>query len=251
MPVAGSGPVAQPGKGRDRPPDEEDAFIRAINRIWAWAARNTATVVASAVLLILAVGAFFWYRAYQENLEARAATELQTVQARAAAGDTAVVEALRGYLQSFGGTRPGRRARVLLSRQLLLGGQAGEAVSTVRPVVDETRPETPMGYATRKLLAEAQVASGDTAAALETLAGLADGARFGFQRRQAGAERARLLADQGRLQEAATIYERLVEEADEEEADTYRLRLGEVRARLAAGEAGDGGETGQGAEEQG
>lgn len=249
MPVAGSGPVARPGKGRDRPPDEEDAFIRAINRAWAWAARNTVTVVTSAAFLIVAVGAFFWYRAYQENLEARAATELQTVQARAAAGDTAVVEALRGYLESFGGTRPARRARILLSRQLLLRGQAGEAASTVRPVVDQTRPETPMGYATRKLLAEAQVASGDTAAGLETLQGLAEGARFGFQRRQAEAERARILADQGRLQEAAAIYERLVEEADEDEADTYRLRLGEVRARLAAGDAGDG-EAGQGAEEQ-
>lgn len=234
MPTPGSGSVARPSKGRKRPPEEDDAFIRAINRAWAWASQNTATVVVVGVLLAVAVGGFFWYRAYQENLQARAATRLQTVQARAAAGDTGVVQALQGYLESFGGTRPARRARIMLGREQLARGQADEALATVRPVVDATGPATPSGYAARRLLAEAQAVSGDTAAALATLERLSSEARFGFQRRTAAAERAELLAAGGDLRQAVSIYERLAEEAEGSESDRYRVRLGRLRARLAA-----------------
>lgn len=240
MPAAGPGSVAQPSKGRQRPPDEEDAFIRAINRVWAWASRNTATVVVMSAFLVVAVGAFFWYRAYQENREARAATELQTVQARVASGDTAAVAALRAYLESFDGTRSARRARILLARQQLMRGGPGEAASTVEPVADAYPPETPTGYAARRLLGEARAASGDTAAALETFGVLAREARFGFQRRQSAAERAHLLGGQGRLEDAVEIYRRIASEAEGEEADRYRVRLGELEARLLASEVSGG-----------
>lgn len=246
MPTPGSGSVARPTKGRDRPPDEDDAFIRAINRAWAWAAQNTATVVVAAVLVAVVVGGFFWYRSYRQNLEARAATSLQSVEARAAAGDTGLVQALQGYLETFGGTSPARRARIMLAREQLARGQRGEAVATVRPVVEATEPGTPTGYATRRILAEAQAVSGDTAAALATLEGLTSEARFGFQRRQAAAERADLLAARGQLREAVSVYERLAEEAEGEEADRFRVRLGRLQARLAAGSGSAG--TGQGSD---
>lgn len=251
MAPAGSGSVARPSKSRQRPPEEEDAFIRAINRAWAWASRNTATVVVTAAFLAVAVGAFFWYRAYQENRQARAATQLQSVQARIATGDTAALGALETYLETFGGTGPARRARILLARQQLLRGSAGEAASTIQPVVDAFGPATPTGYAARRLLAEARAASGDTAGALELFASLAADARFGFQRRQSAAERADLLAEQGRFGEAVEIYGRIAEEAEGEEADRYRVRLGEVQARLAtsgsdATGGGSGGERSEG-----
>lgn len=256
MPAAGSGPVAKRRKGRDRPPDEEDAFIRAINRAWAWAAQNTATVVVAAAFLAVLVGGFFWYRAYQQNREARAATQLQTIQARAAAGDTGAIAQLEGYLASFSGTEPARRARILLARHQLLSGRAGEAVSTVQPLVDETAAETPTGYASRSLLAESQAVAGDTAAALASLETLADAARFGFQRREAAARRARLLAARGRLAEAVAVYERIAAEAEGEEADRYRVRLGQLKARLASRERdgsgqGDGPASGSGAGSEG
>lgn len=249
MPTPGSGSVARPTKGRKPPPEEDDAFIRAINRAWAWAAQNTGTVVVAAVLVAVVVGGFFWYRSYRQNLEARAATSLQSVEARAAAGDTGLVQALQGYLESFGDTRPARRARIMLAREQIARGQPGEAITTVRTVVDATEPGTPTGYATRRILAEAQVADGDTAGALATLEGLTSDARFGFQRRQAAAERAELLAARGELREALSVYEGLAEEAEGEEADRYRIRLGQLQARLAAGSGGAGAEqAGDGAE---
>lgn len=248
MPTPGSGPVAQRSKGRNRPPEEDDAFIRAINRAWAWASQNTATVVIVAVLAAVVVGGFFWYRTYRENLEARAATRLQNVEARAASGETDLVQALQGYLDSFSDTRPARRARVMLAREHLARGQPGEALSAIRPVADATEPGTPSGYSARRILAEAQAASGDTAAALATLEALVSGARFGFQRRQSAAERADLLAARGDLQEAVSVYERLAGEAEGEEADRFRVRLGQLRARLAADGGADEGEQGGGAE---
>lgn len=246
MPTPGSGSVARPTKGRNRPPEEDDAFIRAINRAWAWAAQNTSTVVVAAVLLAVVVGGFFWYRSYRQNLEARAATSLQSVEARAAAGDTGLAQALQGYLETFGDTRPARRARVMLAREQLARGQPGEAITTVRAVVEATEPGTPSGYATRRIMAEAQVAAGDTAGALSTLEGLTSDARFGFQRRQAAAERADLLTGRGELREALSVYERLAEEADGEEADRYRIRLGQLQARLAADDGTGGAGSGQG-----
>lgn len=242
MPPAGSGPIAKRRKGRDRPPEEEDAFIRAINRAWAWAAQNPATVVVVAAFLAVIVGGFFWYRAYQQNREARAATQLQSIQARAAAGDTGAIAALEGYLSSFAGTEPAGRARILLARHQLLGGQADRAVSTVQPVVDATTAETPTGYAARSLQAEARAVAGDTAASLAALESLADAARFGFQRREAAARRARLLAARGRLEAAVAIYERIAEEAGGEEADQYRVRLGQLKARLASRDGGGPGQ---------
>lgn len=242
MTAAGPGSVARPRGGRNRPPDEDDAFIRAINRAWAWAAQNTVTVVVIAFVAAVAVGGFFWYRGYQQNLEERAATRLQTLRAQVATGDTAVIGALETYLSRFGGTSSARQARILLARQQLLRGRPSEATSTVRPAIGGTALGSPTGYASRSLLAEAQTAAGDTAGALTTLRELAEGARFGFQRREAAARRADLLAARGRLQEAVAIYRRIAEEAEGQEADDYRLRLGELRARLAAAEDGSAGE---------
>lgn len=241
MAAPGSGSVAKPTKGRKRPPEGEDAFIRAINRAWAWAANNTATVVVSAVFLALIVGGFFWYRTYQQNREVQATNELQTLQARVAGGDTAVIESLETFLTRFDGTRPAEKARIMLARQQLLRDRGEEAVGSVQPVVDDSRAEAPIGHAARRLLAEAQAAAGDTAAALATLERLSENARFAFQRRQASAERASLLIERGRLEEALAVYERLVEEAEDgsDEASRYRLRLGETKARLTASGGGD------------
>lgn len=239
------GAVARPGKGSSGPSDHEDAFIRALNRFIAWAQENTGVLVLVTVLVVVAVGGALYWRSYQQNLEERASAELSTLQTRIAqqarqgAPALAVTDSLQAFLQRFDGTSSAREARILLARQQIGEGRPSEAVKAIRPVVDGTRPDTPTGFAARSLLADAQTAAGDSAAAISTLDGLAQEARFSFQRRDAAADKASLLAATGRLEEARDIYRRLTEEASGTEAgELYAVRLGEVEARLAA----DGGD---------
>lgn len=239
------GAVARPGKGSSGPSDHEDAFIRTLNRFIAWAQENTGMLILVTVLVVVAVAGALYWRSYQQNLEERASAELSTLQTRIVqraqqgAPALAVTDSLQAFLQRFDGTSSAREARILLARQQLGEGRPSEAVEAIRPVVDGTRPDTPTGYAARSILADAQSAAGDTAAAISTFDGMAQGARFSFQRREAAADRASLLAATGRLEEARDIYRRLAEEASGTEAgELYAVRLGEVEARLAAD--GDG-----------
>ena len=232
------GAVARRSKGGGGgPPDQEDAFIRALNRFIAWAEENTGTLILAAVVLVLAVGGLFYWQSYRQSLEDRASGTLETLQARMARAGTsgAFRDSLQSFLGRFEGTDAAREARILLARQQLAGDEASAAMETVRPVAAGNRPDTPMGFAARDLLAEAQVAAGDTAGADSTLGELSERARFAFQRRDAAAERASLLADTGRLEEARAVYRRLVDEtSDTETENLYALRLGEVEARLSA-----------------
>lgn len=239
------GAVAKPSRGGSGPPEQEDAFIRALNRFFAWAQDNTGTLTLAGVVLALGVGGAFYWQSYQQNLEQRASSQLSTLQSRIAQGATsgmtgmAVTDSLQGFLQRFDGTEAAREARILLARQQIAQGQDSGAVATIRPVAGGHPPDSPTGFAARSLLADAQVAAGDTAAAIAALDELAQDARFPFQRREAAAEKAALLADRGQLQEAHEIYERLAEEASGTEAgNLYAVRLGEIEARLASDGAG-------------
>lgn len=234
------GAVANPKKG-GKGPEQDDAFLRALDRLVTWVRSHTVAVVVTTVALVLVAGFGFWYRSYQRNLEDRAGRRLESLRAEISAGQqTDPVAALQSFLDSFGGTAAAREARLALARQLLHTDRAEEALSTVRPTVDATSPDTPTGYASRRLQADAMEASGDVEGALEVLEDLADNARFAFQRYESAAERARLLRQEGRLQEALAIYERLAAETEESGAvSLYAERAGEIRGLLASSSRGE------------
>lgn len=238
------GAIARPSKQKG-PDPREDAFLRFVNRVVAWTGENLRIVVGGVVAVGLLAVAAVWYVNYQSNLEQQAAGRLQSLRAQMAAGsETAGLQELQSFLDRFGGTESAGQARVMLGRRLLSADRPQEALEAVRPAAQKPA-DTPEGYAARSLLAKAQEAAGDVQAALGTLETLAENARFGFQRRQAAAERARILTEQGRLAEAEAIYQRLVEEASDADAQQlYAVRLGEVRAmqRRAAGSGASGGE---------
>lgn len=237
------GAVANPKKGR-KGPEQDDAFLRALDRLVSWVRSNTVAVVAATIALVLLVGFGFWYRSYQQSLEDRAGRRLESLRAEITAGQqTDPAAALQSFLDSFGGTAAAREARLVLARQLLQADQASRALSTVRPTVDATSPDTPTGYAARRLQADALEASGDVEGALEVLQELSEKARFAFQRHQTAAQRARLLRQEGRLEEALAIYERLAAEAEESGAvSLYAERAGEIRGLLASSSVSSGGE---------
>lgn len=229
------GAYARPSKSQG-PDPEEDAFLNAVRRAITWVEENTRVVVLCLAVIAIAVAGAIYYVNYSQDLEARSASQLSNLRAQlASGGDTAVVSRLQGFVDRFAGTPAALEGRLMLAEQQLAGGNTEAAIETVRPVMD--RPvDTPTGFSAHMLMADALDAAGRPEEALETLRAPADRARFGFQRRKAAAERARILVDQGRLEEAIAIYERLVDEAEATDAqELYAVRLGEARAMAASG----------------
>lgn len=232
--------IAKPSKQKG-PDPREDAFLRFVNRVVDWITTNVRAVTAAGVVAVLLAGAGLWYLNYSQSLEEQAASELRSLRAALSQGtDTIGAERLASFVDRYAGTESEPQARLLLGRLHLRNGAGEQAVEAVEPAAGAP-PETPVGYAGRTLLAKAQEAAGQTDAALSTLGELAENARFPFQRHQAAAERARILVETGRLEEAESIYARLAEEASGSGArQVYAARLGEVRAMLrSAGPASE------------
>lgn len=215
-----------------------DPFLQMVLRGYAWTRQNQTVVIAAAVLLAVALGGFLYYRNFQQQVREEAATQLQQIESRmqtAGASDTLILR-LQEFVDRYGDTRYAHEGRILLARIRAEQGSPDRAVELLRPV--SARPvNTPLGYAANQLLAHAYAGTGDTTRALETLARLADGARFEFQRTEARAARAQILAAQGNLREAERLYRTIVDStaSDEPNGPLYRTRLGEIQARLSSG----------------
>ncbi len=225
-------------KGKKPPPTPprtgEDAFVQATVRLWKWTQQNLTAVIVGVVGVAMVLGGAWYYVNFQASVREQAATDLARLRATAAAPE-ALVGDLEAYIQRYDGTPSADEARLVLARMYLDSGRTEDAIAIVQAVSEPA--DQPIGFAARQLLAAAQEAAGDKGAALATWQELGREARFDFQRRQAEASAARILVDLGRLEEAAVILERIAAEAadDPSEAGVYRIRLGEIKARLAAG----------------
>lgn len=236
-------PMTPPDSRRQQNPEDVDAFLAALLRAIEWIQENTRTVIIASVLAVVAIAAAVYYQNYQEDVRQQAAGQLQRLQTQLQGQPPDTLAAsVQAFISRYGDTRYGDEARLLMGRIQLSSGAWQEAISTLEPVAGSYPPDSPMGYAARKLLAAAHEGAGNVEEALQLYADMASNAQFAFQRNEAAADRARLLAEQGRLAEAEQVYSRLVSEADTSAAgvassdlQTYRLKLGEIQARLAAG----------------
>lgn len=226
-------------------PEEQDAFLRGVLRALQWAQENSRVVTIGAVVALVAVAGTLYYRNYREDVRQQAAQRLQTLQSQLQSqspSDT-LRRSIGDFVSRYGDTRSGDEARLLLGRLHLNQNRFEAALSAVEPLPSEYPVDSPAGYAARKLLAAAHEGAGNTERALSLYAELAEGAQFPFQRHEASANRASLLAEEGRLGEAERIYSRLVQEADTTQAgvttanlQSYRVRLGELQGRLGSGD---------------
>lgn len=216
------------------PKTGEDAFVESATRAWSWIHKNLTTFVLLVAGLALVVLGGLYYVNFRASVQEQAATELAALRMSGAAPQ-AIIPELEAHVERFDGTESADEARIVLGRLYLNAGQPAEAIRTLDAV--EAPANHPVGYAAHALRAGAEEASGSIDQALATWQALGRNARFGFQRRGASAEAARIMAENGRLEEAAAILSRIAEEAegDPAEAGVYRLRLGEVNARLRAG----------------
>ncbi len=221
------------GKRPDGSGNRDDAFVRSTFRLAGWVNENLRPVLVGGAGFAMVVVGIVYYMNFQASVRDQAASELATLRMTATDPEMLVLD-LEAYVERFDGVAAANEGRLLLARTYLDTGRSVEAAEVASSITEA--PDRPVGLAARTLLASAQEASGDAEAALETWETLGETARFAFQRREALASAARILAALGRLQEAETIFATIAEEAAQEdpvEAGVYRLRLGEIKAQLA------------------
>ena len=217
-------------KGGHRPvEDPEDAFIKTTVWLWTWIQHNARSVLLGLVALGALVAGTVYYLGYRQTVRERAAMDLQRIRANLTTEPLTLATQLESLIHRYEGTPSADQGRLLLARIQLDFGQTEEAIQPLEGA--EGRLDRPLGVGASNLLATAYEQIGKLDRALGILDQVASGARYPFQRRLARAERARILADDGRLDEAAAIYEELAGETDDIlEQSEYRIRLGEVRA---------------------
>lgn len=224
-------PGAVARKKRKDELSQEDRFLDFIEDGSAWVQAHTRAVLMISVGLVLLVGGALYYRSYRESLRTRAAIELNQLRATLTVADA--VPRLTGFVARFDGTPAATEGRLLLAKIQLQSGQPQAALGVLDPIASKP-VDIPSGYTVKLLLAEAYKNAGEYDRSLAQLNAIIEGAYVPYQRHRALAERGRLLAHLGRLEEAAVAYQRLV---DDESAtdDLYRVRLGEIQAMIASG----------------
>ncbi len=225
-------PMARSGGGGEGP-RREDAFVEGILRFWDWVQANARAVVVGLVLLVAALLVGLYYINYRQSVEEQAAADFQRLRLEASQDPQAAAE-LPSFIRRYEGTDAAEEARLVLARVQLAGGDPQAVLETLDPLAGRA-PDAPVGYAARLLRVRAYESLGDVEPALAELSTLGERARYPFQRRSARADRARLLAEAGRLEEAERIYADLARASENpNEAALYEIRLGEVRGRLAS-----------------
>ncbi|MFQ5746457.1 MAG: tetratricopeptide repeat protein [Gemmatimonadota bacterium] len=216
----------------------QDAILSRLDEAAGWIQAHTRTFTIGLVVVIGLVAAGFYYTRYRAGVEEQAAVQLAQLRLAAVSDNPdAVRTALQEYLTQFGATPEAAEARVLLADMELRRDSLGAAIAALEPVA-EASVASPVGYAAASMLAAIYEQADRSEDAIRILGAVAEGAPFEFQRRRALSEQARLLAEQERYGEAADILARLVASSGADagdEFDALRERLGEVRARAAAG----------------
>ena len=222
--------TSQPVKRPD-PVEQEDAFVAKAVEITSWAQRNQRLTVIGIGALVLGVAAFLYYGNFRDNLSQQAASQLELIQRRIDSGDRAgAVPDLQVYLQRFGSTPMAGEARVTLAQITAELGDPAEAASILQPVADDVGD--PMGAQAAALLAAIYEDEGNLEAAEGLYLRLADRAELSFQVRDALADAARLRAARGDASGAIALYDRLLDELDEN--DPTRGLVEMRRAELSA-----------------
>jgi predicted negative regulator of RcsB-dependent stress response len=219
--------------------EAEDVFVAKVFEASRWADKNRVTLIAAIVLVVVGGFGIKSWMDYRERLHEQAVLQLEEIQQSIALGDPETAKAeLSQYLSRFGSTPYAGEARLLLAELYLESDQAPQAVETLE--ASDIPPAEPMGVQIETLKAKAYEAAGRLDEAEGTFLRVADRAELQFQAVEALADAARIREAKGDWAGAIEIYERILEDLEESDADAglYELRLAEART---AAESGGGG----------
>ena len=217
----------KPGTGPERPvnpAEQEDIFVARTLEAAGWAQRNRPILTAAVVIVGLGVAALVYYGRYRNTFETTAAEQLEQLQQRLVQGDGEAAEAdLELFLERFAGTTFADEARLTLGELLATEGDHQGAAGILEPLAGDVG--SPLGAQAAVLLAAVAEDMGDIQLAEGLYDRLADRARLSFQRRDALADAARLRRERGDYAGALEIYDRLLEEMDENSVERDRIAM--------------------------
>ena len=216
--------------------EPDDAFVAGVLETSAWARENSRKIITGGIILALIIIGLIVFMTNRRQKEQQSVVELTQVRAVAMSGNAELaINDLRQFLDRFGGTRAADEARLLLAGAYLQAGQQQNAIGAVSGLADDV--DTDIGVNAALLTAAAHEAAGNSTEAERVLARVAEDARFLFQRQDALDNIGRLRMQRGDVAGAVQTYERLLEitPVNAPERQVYELRLGEARARAAAG----------------
>lgn len=224
------------------PKHEEEATDPVVARVVQfgdWAKKNSRIVIGAAIVLaIVAIGTVYAIGRQASRNEA-AAVALGQVQQTAASGNTALaIRDLDSFLDSYEGTRPADEGMLLLAQLLIRSGETGRAAAALA----DYDFKDPLLRATAGLLrGSALEEAGQLEGAEAAYLGVADGAPFDFQKREALEDGARVRSLQNDASGAAELYQRLVDMTTGDDLAAqrgiYEMRLAEAQAAAATGGA--------------
>lgn len=210
----------------------EDAFSAFVLNLTTWAGEHSRILVAlAAVVVLAALGTFYWFNQRSAQLDA-AAQQLESLQQEVGFDDPATATAsIQGFLDRFGGTPYGVEGRMLMARVQLVGNSdPATAITTLQAVAPDY--DTPVGLEATFMLAAAfeQAERWDEAASIYSQ--LRTSAEFSFQKVNAGDGLARVRLAQGDTAAAIEAYRTILDqiEPDDQNRGEYEMDLAELTA---------------------
>lgn len=217
----------------------DDPFVSGIERSLEWARTHTRILIVAAVALAVLIAAGLYYLNVQRSIENTAAQRFNELQGTLASGNTQLaLRDLQSFVDQFGGTESGEQARLILADVLLQEDRAPEVIPALDGLEDDL--DEPQGLAAARLAAAAYEATGDADEAVDTYFRIAEDARFDFERRDALADAARVRLQNGEAEEAAEIYQQIVEMFDEGESGRGYFEMWRAEAQAQARQPTDG-----------
>jgi len=200
-----------------------DEFISILGRASLWMKENRSTVLGVLAVLVLALGGIFGTRAYYRWQETKAARELwpqltrarELLQAPSSAGGEDLLrleQSLGTYVTQHPGTRGEVFAKYYLGSIAYVRSDYERSAEQFRSAIEGRKEEgSIMDFLLRDGLAQALEAKGDAENAQKAY-GEAAAFANGELRSQAWMSQARMLAIQGRKEEAAAVFRKILAE---------------------------------------
>ena len=215
-----------------QPPAAEDIFVEKTLVVSSWARQNRQALTLGLVGIAVLVAGALYYMSYRSAHLEQAAVELERVRQNVAVGTAAATVELSQYLESFGNTPYAAEASLLLGELHLATGRPADAVQVLKDAAD---PSKPLGFQATLLLAKAHEQLGQPQEAETLLLRAADRADLEFQVQDALADAARIRHQRGDTAGAVQLYQRILDNLDDEapQRAVYEMRLEEARVQAS------------------
>ena len=217
-------------KTQDKPEQDDDVFVARVLHAGKWAEKNQQILTVLMVVVAIGVAGLLYYRSYRRSLTEQAAQQLELIYQTVSIGDVEGARTeLATFIERYGGTPYGPEARIFLGDLYLRNGSPQQAQAVLEPLAGS--PSDPLELQAAALLAAAYEQDNQPQEAERIYLQIADRAELGFEIRDALAAAARIRAGRGDTAGALQLYERALEDLEEDDParGQFEMRIEELR----------------------